>query len=187
MARLDIPADTPEEKKKEILKYAADFYKSEIDNFWKRSIFFWGFIAAAFLAYGTVFEKNNDAAQLISCFGFVCSVAWTLLNRGGKYWYEAWEQKVAAAQIGALGVPLFTNVEDVIPNCWWGAARFSCSRLTIALSDFVVLTWLALGARTLSLDGLISPLGRALIFVGGSLIFAVVMAFACKSSQKNKF
>jgi len=30
-------------------------------------------------------------AVLIACFGFVCSVAWSLVNRGSKYWQENWE------------------------------------------------------------------------------------------------
>ena len=86
MARLDVSQATLEQKK-EMLKYAAEFYKSEIDNFWKRSIFFWGFIGAAFVGYSTLYDKSNAMFLqfIIACFGLVCSVAWTLMNRGSKY------------------------------------------------------------------------------------------------------
>jgi hypothetical protein len=60
----------------------------EIDLFWKRSVFFWGFIASAFIGYAALRKDSPNLALLIACFGMVCSCAWTLLNRGSKYWQE---------------------------------------------------------------------------------------------------
>jgi len=57
----------------------------EIELFWKRSLFFWGFIASAFVGYATLVKEHLALAVLIACFGFVCSVAWSLVNRGSKY------------------------------------------------------------------------------------------------------
>jgi hypothetical protein len=155
MARLDVSNASPEQQK-EILKYAADFYKSEIENFWKRSLFFWGFIGAAFIAYAAVYNKQDAAPILlvIACFGLVCSLAWTLLNRGSKYWYEAWEQKVKSIEKCALGVPLFTNMEPLLCKGWWGAANFTVSKLTVALSDFTVAVWALLGWKVLPMPAL---------------------------------
>jgi hypothetical protein len=128
-----------------ILTLAADTRKFEIERFWARSLFFWGFIAAAFVAYAQDgIGKEPDIRYLIGCFGIVCSIAWTLLNRGSKYWQEAWEGKVHAVERDVLGVHLFSNLEPIQRKGIWGAARFSVSKLTIALSDFTVLTWLAL-------------------------------------------
>jgi hypothetical protein len=71
--------------------------KFEIDLFWKRSLFFW-FIAAAFVAYATLIKSETNADKdlpfIIACFGLVYNFAWTLGNRGSKYWQEAWEQKL---------------------------------------------------------------------------------------------
>ena len=60
----------------------------EIELFWKRSLFFWGGIASAFVGYATLVKDKPSLAILIACFGFVCSVAWSLVNRGSKYWQE---------------------------------------------------------------------------------------------------
>jgi hypothetical protein len=63
----------------------------EIELFWKRSLFFWGFISAAFIGYAAL--RQSDLRILLACFGMVCSCAWTLVNRGSKYWQEAWENE----------------------------------------------------------------------------------------------
>ena len=135
-----------QKQKEEILKYAAEVRKFEIEKFWQRSLFFWGFIGAAFIAYGQLFGKDN-ISFFVACFGVVCSVAWTLQNRGSKYWYEAWESKVESVEIDVLGVDLFSNREPLKRNGLWGARRFSVSRLAIALSDFTVLVWIALAVK----------------------------------------
>src|SRR5229473_56471 len=111
------------DQKQQILKYAADVRKFEIERFWQRSLFFWGFIAAAFLAYAALYDRDNLLTLLIACFGVVCSFAWTLQNRGGKYWQEAWEQKVKSVEIDALAAPLFSNREPLIHTGWFGGAR----------------------------------------------------------------
>jgi hypothetical protein len=68
---LDVSQATIEQKT-EILKYATDVRKFEIERFWQRSLFFWGFIAAAFVAYAQSGGKG-ELAFLVACFGF-CAV-----------------------------------------------------------------------------------------------------------------
>ncbi len=65
----------------------------EIGLFWKRSIFFWGFISVAFVGYAALRTANRDLGLVVACFGMVCSFSWTLVNRGSKYWQESWEKK----------------------------------------------------------------------------------------------
>jgi hypothetical protein len=65
----------------------------ELEQFWKRSLFFWGFIGAAFIAFATS-DSHPSLQAAIASFGFVCSVVWTLANRGSKFWYEDWETKL---------------------------------------------------------------------------------------------
>jgi len=148
MALLDV-SNTSLAQKRAILKYAADVRKFEIDLFWRRSLFFWGFISAAFVAYGVLIRNSDkEFALAVSCFGLICSFAWTLQNRGSKYWQEAWEQKVETVEKDVLGAPLFSNWEPVKKKGLWGAAKFSVSKLAIALSDFTVLIWLVLIWKT---------------------------------------
>ena len=143
---------------------ASDTRKFEIDLFWKRSLFFWGFIAAAFTGYALA---TKMLALALACFGLVCSVVWTLGNRGSKYWQEAWEAKVERIEdalpqftVSANPVqpprnslsiqPLFRTREppDTSKGPWLRGRRFSVSKLTIALSDFTSLVWLGLVVRS---------------------------------------
>lgn len=135
------------EQKKEILKYGSEVRKFEIERFWQRSLFFWGFIGAAFVAYSQVAERPGNLSFFISCFGIVCSVAWTLQNRGSKYWQEAWEAKVESVERAVLGTDLFANREPIQRKGPWGAQTFSVSKLAIALSDFTVVVWIALAIK----------------------------------------
>lgn len=141
---LDMAALT-DEQKAHYFTLAREGRKYEIDKFWQRSVFFWGFIAASFIAYAKGSEKTKPLEKvLISCFGLICSFTWTLSNRGSKYWQEAWERKVERIEDLVLGAKLFSHVEDRQPKGVWGARNFSVSKLTIALSDFTCIIWLGL-------------------------------------------
>lgn len=103
-------------------------------------------MGAAFVAYAALLDKHNvdavrvDAIRIVvCCFGFSCSLSWTLQNRGSKYWQESWESKVAILELEVLGGVLFANKEPRQPKGFWGAWRYSVSRLMIATSDLTVL------------------------------------------------
>src|SRR5882757_2724767 len=141
---LDV-SKTTQEQRSQILKYASEIRKFEIERFWQRSLFFWGIIGAAFVGYAASYQYKHDLIPLlIACFGMFSSVAWTLQNRGSKYWQVAWEQKVRAVELDVLGTNLFSNWEPIQKKGPWGAAMFSVSRLAIAISDFTILIWFAL-------------------------------------------
>lgn len=117
----------------------------EIELFWKRSVFFWGFIASAFIGYAGLRKDSPDLALVTACFGMVCSCAWTLLNRGSKYWQESWEGKVERFESDVTG-KFFAEEEPIQyhKGCWLRARKFSVSKLAIALSDYVSLLWFSL-------------------------------------------
>jgi len=142
---LDVSAVTSDQAAL-ILHYASDVRKLEIDKFWQRSLFFWGFIGAAFVAFGTLYSKDALLTLLVACFGLISSLAWTLQNRGSKYWQEAWENKVESVERTVLSADLFSNIEPRQSKGIWGAQRYSVTRLAIALSDFTVLVWAGLVA-----------------------------------------
>ncbi len=81
---------------KELLDRAHEIRKFEIDLYWRRSAYFWAFIALAFVGYGTlqVNGDKNNLSFLLCNVGFVASYAWFLVNKGGKYWQEVWEGQV---------------------------------------------------------------------------------------------
>lgn len=116
----------------------------EIELFWKRSLFFWGFIASAFIGYATLIKTNSSLAIVIACFGFICSFAWTLVNRGSKRWQENWDIIVGELEKDITGSLFHERREKESQQCWLKARKFSVSKITIALSDFTVVTWLSI-------------------------------------------
>jgi hypothetical protein len=142
---LEVPANCTDEQLKLIMQYATDGRKFEIGLFWQRSLFFWGFIVVAFVAYANLHGANEETTRLIiACFGLISSVAWVLQNRGSKYWQDSWEKKIEVVEKRVTGTNLFQNKEPLKPGGWWGPARYSVSRLAIALSYFTVLVWICL-------------------------------------------
>ncbi len=74
----------------------------------------------------------------------VCSCAWTLVNRGSKYWQESWEKKVERFEVLSTGT-MFAVEEVQQPKGFWLSGRkYSVSKLAIALSDYVFLLWLSI-------------------------------------------
>jgi hypothetical protein len=149
----------------------------EIELFWKRSLFFWGFIAAAFIGYTTIIEFDRRLAIVIASFGFVCSFAWTLVNRGSKRWQENWEILVFEIENEVTGSLFKERREKEIKSTWLAAKKFSVSKITIALSDFTVLIWLILMVPHSSIH-----IYEAIVSIG-SIFFAVAMLIFCKSSD----
>jgi hypothetical protein len=123
----------------------------EIGLFWQRALFFWGFIASAFVGYATLSRYGSRRlALVVACFGFVCSVAWSLANRGSKYWQENWEEKAKRIELEVLNEPVFGHQEPAsLSGGWWlRPRRFSVSRLATALADFTGAVWLVLMVGT---------------------------------------
>jgi hypothetical protein len=150
------------ERKQLILHYAADTRKFEIQLFWQRSLYFWGLVAASLVAYATLHTKyepgqSHALCVLMVCFGFLTSIAWALQSLGGKYWHEAWEQKLYRAEKATLHTDdklfekddrhhLFGGIDEVIkPNpSLLKAERYSVSKLAIIMSYLAVILWFCL-------------------------------------------
>ena len=135
----------PSDREKARYKASVKALEFELDQFWKRSLFFWGFIGAAFIAFATA--NGQPLMQgAISGFGFVCSMTWTLANRGSKFWYESWELERRAAEKPVTGILYgrWHRKKESSGFSWLTAERYSPSKLTIALSDYVAALWLGL-------------------------------------------
>lgn len=144
------------------LERAEQVRQFEIELYWKRSAYFWTFIALAFAGYGAIQvhgPRNLKGLDfLLANVGFVASVAWFLVNRGSKYWQEQWETKVDKFEDCVTG-PLY---KLIITRCnekssrWqrlaqWatGPRKYSASRLNQMGSLYVSIVWIFLGVRSL--------------------------------------
>jgi hypothetical protein len=165
-----------EEKKQEeqydpkLFEISLQIRNFEIELFWKRSLFFWGFIASAFVGFATLYDKNPFYSIVIAHFGLICSLCWTLLNRGSKFWQENWERKVADMKLNKYH-ELFTTIEPIESKFFMlRAKKFSVSKLTIGLSDFVVLLWFGI-----ILNAILHEFDIVLIKSNGTSIFVILL------------
>lgn len=133
----------------------------EIDLFWRRSLFFAGFISAAFVGYHKIDEPTLKIS--IAMLGLFLSVAWFFANKGSKYWYESWEAKVSAVEELLEGAFPWECKNDAEEHCNYkiatrlfrycieenksacpfvrGSMR-SVSKLTISISFAVAVSWI---------------------------------------------
>ena len=162
----------------------------EISLFWQRSLFFWGFIGAAFVGHAALRDANSGLALVLACFGLVCSVAWSLVNRGSKYWQEAWESRVDEAEDKVTGA-LFKKEAPLQKKGWWlSARRFSVSKLTIAMSDYSIVLWLALIAWETTRMVAPSAIGPelknlgALAWMGFTVLYCVALGICGRSTPR---
>ena len=162
-------ADLSPEERRDLKRFevALATRQFEIELFWKRSLFFWGFIAAAFVAVAALDGKSRVVSTLVSGFGMVCSLGWTLANRGSKYWQEQWESKIAAVEDNVTG-SLFKERVPAQDKGWWlSGRRYSVSRLAVAVSDYVFLVWVAvfLSEAWLAFSGTVAGDLRLLVVI----------------------
>lgn len=129
---------------------AWDARKFEIDNYWKRTTYFWAFQItsfAAFLAvinsdsYNQIPSKNPEILFAIISFGLITSLAWALINIGSKFWQRHWEKHIDLLEDKITG-PLYKTV-----FAHKSTKTFSVSKINAMISRFFVLIWTLLGAK----------------------------------------
>jgi len=177
------------------LKIAHDIRKLEINLLWKRAWFFWGFTLAGFAGFSYFLHGQNQDHQkalLVANFGFICSFIWTLANRGSKFWQDHWDKKIKGIEKERGGYQFFQEVESKYKNLCeaikWEGTRFSPSKLIIALSDYITLSWLFILIMQVVVtirDQDISPIGY---FAFAMTIFTFYYAYIVyQKTQKHGF
>lgn len=167
---------------------AHDNRKFEIDMLWKRSLFYWGFIAASFVGVIAANKENSKLSIVFCLFGFMCSVAWAAGNRGSKYWQEYWENKVVLFQnrvTGDIFIDHFPVKSSIFSQ--FSARKLSVSKLLMGVSDFTLLLWLVmlfymvmqhLGLYKGPMTG--TGYSCAIVF---TVLYSMYVVFKCKSED----
>lgn len=140
-------------------KLILDIRKFEIENFGKRTLFFWGTIGILFVGY---FSSKNEQARYLICLsylGFFYNLIFSISLRGSKYWQEHWEF-MSAEFADLVKTKMFKQkvMKDIrehnIDNGTFlllRTERFSVSKLTFILSDLTILFWFGLVIKDLHL------------------------------------
>lgn len=138
---------------KNALAKAWEIRNFEIQLYWKRALYFWGFIALAFYAPISILKLKQDFIvyplfnkfffiTIICILGCFLSFVWYLANRGSKYWQENWERWINILEeykYGKLYSTPFEQEDMTISKL--GAGRFSLSRINIIISLIIIFVW----------------------------------------------
>lgn len=119
----------------------------EIDLYWKRSLYFWGFQVAFLAGGGVAFGMLNEADRqvepfllafgaLLSLLGCISATLWAALERGSKDWQDNWERHIDLLEEEFTGAIYKTYVVPADKN----GRSFSVSKLnswmTLATAGF---------------------------------------------------
>ncbi|MFW1676814.1 hypothetical protein ACFVYJ_03420 [Pontibacter sp. JAM-7] len=176
-----------EKKREKALERALDTRKFEVELYWKRAAYFWTFIGAVLAGFIAVqassITNKTDLSVVLSCVGFVFSVAWFCVNRGSKHWQENWEKHVDMLENETSG-PLYkvvltrgkpSGVCEHARHLLTGPSPLSVSKINQLISLYIALLWAVL--VWYSLPDLNSNSGMNLFYC--SVIFLSI--FACIS------
>lgn len=132
-------------------KTALDTRKFEIELYWKRTTYFWAFIAFFFSMYIVALNSENinkhkHITILISLFGYLFSLGWYFVNRGSKYWQENWERHVANLEGGIQGdlFKMLKMPEENLITRPFKEYPFSVSKVNQFLSLVMSIVWLGI-------------------------------------------
>ncbi len=128
------------------LKQALETRKFEIELYWKRTTYFWAFIASSFAGYFVVLKLTEfkEFTIIVSMIGLLFSIGWYLANRGSKYWQKNWETHVDLLEDELIG-PLYGTILNPIPiklSKITGEYPFSVSKINQILSFSILLIWI---------------------------------------------
>lgn len=140
--------------KERAFERAHDIRKFEIELYWKRTTYFWAFIAASFAGYFAILTSkelpNKDQYLfLIESIGFIFSLGWFFVNRASKHWQLNWEKVIDSLEDEITGSLMKTHI--VNHNRFWQLTlsyRFSVSRINQIISIFITVIWIILMVST---------------------------------------
>lgn len=132
---------------KKLCDIALETRRFEIELYWKRTTYYWAFIAAGLAAYGLVYTKKCPTTEtylimmLLALCGLVFSVGWFLANKGSKYWQENWEAHMELLVTKHYG-PIFKYLHCPNKDKKLLEGRpYSVSKINQVISGFVGIVW----------------------------------------------
>lgn len=152
----------PEHVAEKALENAIMNREFEIKMYWNRAKYFWLFVSALWVAYGTLLyywkylEKppstnlyQYSTLLVISCAGFILSIAWYFVNKGSKFWQENWEYQINFLENEIIGPSYKTILSDykipqrkIFEQKCLGSFPFSVSKINVFVALSNVLLWL---------------------------------------------
>lgn len=142
---------TPQEK---AFEKAHEIRQFEIELYWKRTTYFWAFIATSFAGYFAILSSNIPIFKeqylfLIESIGFIFSLGWLFVNKGSKHWQENWEAVIGKLEYSFTGDLMKTNIKN--NNKLFSITDsypISVSRTNQIVCFFILIIWIVLQIQT---------------------------------------
>jgi hypothetical protein len=167
----------------------------EIDKFWTRAAYFWGFIVLFFGGYITILTGEHSAKALsmhvdlyLLLLGLLFSITWLLVIQGSKSWQRNWEAHIDKLEDFVSG-PLYKTIY------FSGNNFYSVSKLNEVMAIVVILVWVGLFVQYL-FENYYITFGKGIdilstISILATMLFVIVLLFGYTSgsykSELNKF
>jgi len=95
---IDPSSKEDRERRQAALTRAYQLRSFEIEHFWKRATYFWGYQVAIFTAFGLFLSGRAGGflflAVPVAAVGFLTALAGLLAGQGSKFWQENWEKHI---------------------------------------------------------------------------------------------
>ena len=161
----------------------------EINKFWSRAAYFWGFIVLIFGAYWQV-RKGDDPymEMVVICLGLIFSIGWYYVIEGSKHWQENWEAHIDSLEDFITG-PIYKTIR-------YKGTYHSVSKITAILSISIIAIWTLLLGRFLQINNYL-PWGEGCrcvpdwtilitLLVSAGFICSIVFGYARKTYTNEK-
>jgi hypothetical protein len=129
-------------KRRRALNRAYALRTFEIEHYWKRATYFWGFQIAIFAAFGLLSKRDTAPIEwgiipvALSGLGVLTAFANSLSASGSKFWQQNWERHIDMLE---------DEIEGRLHKTIWlpeGKASYSVSGINSILSSFIILFWI---------------------------------------------
>ena len=139
---------TPSKKKvRAALEKAHEIRQFEIRLYWQRSLFFWGFEAAFFVAYIAILSSANAQdltliSAVIVFIGLCTTIMWGFVAKGSKAWQENWEHHIDMLE-GEITGNLYKTMLGKT-NGFYSVSKIQADFIIlVGMLWFVLLVWAA--------------------------------------------
>ena len=173
MINFPLHNNSEEEARENAFKFANECRNKEIDRFWTRGLYFWGFIVASFGAYmavfnaslkndnglkvavslSAIFEMSFTAKLVLLILSFICLIfclSWLLVHKGSKFWQKNWEEHICYLEDAHMGAIYKSHLDTNNKHAFDGyifntkAYDYSVSRVSLLCSMLLSISSLSL-------------------------------------------
>jgi hypothetical protein len=178
------------DQKSAAFNFAVDNRNMEINLYWSRTTYFWGFLVVIFGAYGfSLTEKifNERFQFLLAIIGIVFSFAWYCVNRGSKFWQKNWEMMIDILEEDICGNIYKTNLakKSFARRHIFRPFSFSVSQINQNISIFVFIIWLLLAGNSFYKYLGLRPIPGIIEYISLIVLAGLFIIITLISSKRN--